>query len=648
MALQEIHTWTLGSVIRAFIDLVLAYFLLCGSVIAFFASKLCIFFGLYLPCPCKGSFFGYRNSNFCMHKLLFEWPSRKICSIKVMAAERFPFDLGRMKGHSCNVCDKIVEDKTYDSNRLVELEDEASCSSCSDPHLLSLVDKEKYGYDAKGKRVINLKRRPGIRRRRRGNYDFGKFSSAVPSHNLQSEVASTSCLPRNDSISKGQMNKSVTRASEKEVGALDTEDAQTSHDLDEQTCHSYEFNGSMVDSPERDKYSSSSENYLSDAQDNIHVVGNEENHIKMLENALAEEKAAYAALYLDLEKERAAAATSADEAIAMISRLQEEKATIEMEMRQYQRMIEERVNYDEEEMNILQDMLIRREMENHFLEKELEAYRKLDSRGSDQLNGKPKVLFDEWGQRPAIETREDPLQSESTTMPMVEKDKISNSSSNYIVAQTCINTEVGGEPEKNTQQKDPAHGNLHSSIYDAEPDVLDVHVIDENIEHKEEENEKIRCSSVSTDSNEPGNRNFDFGGNCPRTSKTVSDTSVTGPTSQLSMLASARCKSLPFDSGSDPSPAVHNEKLKIDKEIEFLGERLRMVQLEKEKLSLFAENGESEKGQLKLMAEITDYRLQIKQLRNPLRGTSLPPSSAKVSLRKRRSDIASLETSESS
>ncbi|KAE9611098.1 putative GTD-binding domain-containing protein [Lupinus albus] len=602
MALQEIHTWTLGSLIRAFIDLVLAYFLLCGSAIAFFASKLCMFFGLYLPCPCKGSFLGYRNSNFCMHKLLFEWPSRKICSIKVIAAERFPFDLGRMKSHSCNVRDKIVEDKTYDNNRLVELEDEASCSSCSGPNLLSLVDKENI-YDAKGKRIINLKRRSGIRRRRRGNYDSAKFSSVVPSHNLQSEVASTSCLPCDGSVSIGQTNQSITRASEKEVNVLDIEDAQTGHDLDEQTCHSYEFNGSMIDSPGRDKYSSSPENYLSDAQDIVQVVGNEEIRINMLENALEEVKTAYAALYLELEKERAAAATSADEAIAMISRLQEEKASIEMEMRQYQRMIEERVNYDEEEMNILQDILIRREMENHFLEKELEAYRKLDLRGSDQSNGKPKVMFDEWGQRPAIsvETREDPPQSENNTMPMVEKDEISNISSKYMVAQTCINTEVGKEPEKNTQQKDQAHGNLHSSTNDAEPDVLDVHVIDENIGLREEENEKISCSSFSTDSNEPRNRYLDFGGNCPRTSKMVSVTSVTGRTSQLSMLSTVRCKTLPFDSGSDPSCAVHNEKLMIDKEIEFLGERLRMVQLEKENLTLFAENGESEKGRLKLL-----------------------------------------------
>ncbi|CAL0306011.1 unnamed protein product [Lupinus luteus] len=570
MALQEIHSWTFGGLIGAFIDLVVAYFLLCGSAFAFFASKLFRFFGLYFPCPCKGSF-GYRNSNFCVHKLLFEWPSRKICSIQVMAAKRFPSDLVRVKGRSCNACDKIMED-------------EPSCSSCSGQHLLSLVDKEN-GYDAKGKRIMNPKRRSGIRRTRRGDYGPGRLSSVVLYDNLHSDVAPIS---------------SITRVSAKEVNVLDIEDAETGDNLDEKTSHSYEFNGSMVDRPGQDKYSSSSENFTSNVQGNVQIVGNEESHIKMLENALEEEKAAYAALYLELEKERAAAATAADEAIAMILRLQEEKASAEMEMRQYQRMIEERVNYDEEEMNVLQDILIKREMENHFLEKELDAYRQLDMRGSDRSNGKATVLFDKFGQRPpiSVETREDPRQTVSTTMPMVMEDEISKKLS------SCM---VGEEPENNTQQKDQAHYNLHRSFYDTEPDVLDVHVIDENIELREEENEKISSSSFSTVSNEPGNIYFDFGDDCPRTSKAESDTSVDGRTIQSSMLSSSSCKTLPFESGNDSSYAVHTEKLMIDREIEMLGERLRMAQLEKEKLKFSAESGEREKGRLKLPEEIANY-----------------------------------------
>lgn len=213
MAMQETHSWTLGGLIGAFIDLVLAYFLLCGSAIAFFASKFFRFFGLYLPCPCKGSF-GYRNSSLCVHNLLFEWPLRKICSIQVMAAKRFPFDLVRVKGHSCS----SGNEKKYD-NRLVQLEDEASCSSCSGPRLVPLVDKEN-GYDAKGKRIMSLKRRSGIRRRRRGNYDCGKLPLVIASDNHQSDVAFASCLSCNGSIVRDKTSESFNPASGKEASAL--------------------------------------------------------------------------------------------------------------------------------------------------------------------------------------------------------------------------------------------------------------------------------------------------------------------------------------------------------------------------------------------------------------------------------------------
>lgn len=444
MALQEIHSWTLGGVIGAFIDLFLAYFMLCGSVFTFFTYKFFSFFGFHLPCLCKG-ILGYRNRNFCWHKLLFEWPVKKICSIEVMAAKMFPFDLVWVKKEhsSCNVNDEVVE-KTYDNcSRLVELEDETHCSSCSG---LSLVEKESR-YDAKGKRDMNMKRKSGFRRRRRDSYDFGE----------RSDAALNSCLSVGGSAIEDRFIESVTPASGKEVGICYDEDAETGHDLDEKTshCYSYEFNGSMVDSPGQGKWSSSLEDFMSmsTAQDNVQFVGSEENHIKLLENALEEENVAYASLYLELEKERSAAATSADEAMAMISRLQEDKASMEMEMRQYQRMIEERVAYDEEEMNILQEILIRKEMEIFYLERELESYKQTDSKGSYQSNGKPAVQHDE----------------------------LSDISSSYIVAQNCINTEHGEEVEMNTEQKDRVCDDLHSSVGDAEPDVLDVHVIDDNI-----------------------------------------------------------------------------------------------------------------------------------------------------------------------
>ncbi|KAI8011876.1 Myosin-binding protein 3 [Camellia lanceoleosa] len=80
-------------------------------------------------------------------------------------------------------------------------------------------------------------------------------------------------------------------------------------------------------------------------------------------------------------------------------RSQDEKASIEMKAWQYQRRIEEKSAYDAEEMNILKEILVRRieeksaydaeemnilkeilvrrQKEKHFLEREVEAYRRM-------------------------------------------------------------------------------------------------------------------------------------------------------------------------------------------------------------------------------------------------------------------------------
>ena len=130
------------------------------------------------------------------------------------------------------------------------------------------------------------------------------------------------------------------------------------------------------------------------------VIVSESDKIRTLERALAEEKAACAFLCLELDKERAAAATAADEAMAMISRLQKDKASMEIEARQYERMIDEKFAYDEEEIDILKEILMRRERENHFLEKEIETYRRMSVTGDEQSNDDISDTLDDWGQRP--------------------------------------------------------------------------------------------------------------------------------------------------------------------------------------------------------------------------------------------------------
>lgn len=110
----------------------------------------------------------------------------------------------------------------------------------------------------------------------------------------------------------------------------------------------------------------------------------EENRIRLLEQALKHEREARDAFCIELEKERNAAASAADEAMAMILRLQEEKASIEMDARQYQRLIEEKSAFEAEEMNILTEILMRTEREKHFLEKELEVYRQMTYLGNEE------------------------------------------------------------------------------------------------------------------------------------------------------------------------------------------------------------------------------------------------------------------------
>lgn len=81
------------------------------------------------------------------------------------------------------------------------------------------------------------------------------------------------------------------------------------------------------------------------------------------------------ALFKELEEERSAAAVAANQAMAMITRLQEEKASLHMEALQYLRMMEEQAEYDMEALERANDLLAEKEKEMQDLEAELEIYR---------------------------------------------------------------------------------------------------------------------------------------------------------------------------------------------------------------------------------------------------------------------------------
>lgn len=96
--------------------------------------------------------------------------------------------------------------------------------------------------------------------------------------------------------------------------------------------------------------------------------------------ALQSERETLTALHNELEQERNCSATAASEALAMISRLQEEKAAVQLEARQFQRMVLEKAMYDQEAIEVLNELLVSREEEKLALEEEIRVCReKLDS-----------------------------------------------------------------------------------------------------------------------------------------------------------------------------------------------------------------------------------------------------------------------------
>jgi hypothetical protein len=426
----------------------------------------------------------------------------------------------------------------------------------------------------------------------------------------------------------------------------------------ERSQHSFELSGSIGEDQD---ISSSVETYTINAA--MGSVGNEANAIRMLELALEEEKGARAALYLELEKERAAAASAADEAIAMILRLQQDKASIQMEARQYQRMIEEKFVYDEEEMIILKEILVRREKENHFLEKEIEEYRQMSFLEHELPKGDLNDKANSWGQRPSSTQDLDDderlrLQVENNLPTGNKVRNISNRPSNYeaplvekqcqthgygllernvllagkekdnsIVCQSMTSEPAqighgiemkfscdGEELEKDGEDMDQASSNHRGSMLDTEPAVYDVHVIDDKKETWKEQS----GSSINNDVDEHRDYAVTLGTVGVWSSEAPSDHPIismeeTEPNihegnldraDELPVLSHSRSKSLLSDLGGESLYAVNSAKLKIDIEIERLRERLRIVQEEKENLSLNTENGNRKKDSLKLLEEI--------------------------------------------
>lgn len=79
--------------------------------------------------------------------------------------------------------------------------------------------------------------------------------------------------------------------------------------------------------------------------------------------------------YAELEKERMASASAADEAMAMILRLQNEKSSTEIEAKQYRQLAEQKQEFLQEVIESLQWDIINLEHERSEMEENLRLYR---------------------------------------------------------------------------------------------------------------------------------------------------------------------------------------------------------------------------------------------------------------------------------
>lgn len=364
MPCQKIQSWTFSGLVGAFLDLAIAYLLLCASTLAYLASKFLCLFGLSLPCPCNGLFLD-PNRNKCLQELLVNRPSEKVYSVQCSVKGNFPFD-------------SILTSDSGRVNGNLELEGETSCSLSpgrGEQGLRDVASVKQGRSEARGKGLASRRLRYGLRHRRKGALDRGKFGSAPLFDSLESDAQAVSLVPPN--ATAALVGDDTPERSSILVSPQDGREVSDDIGLQQRASGGFEIETTGYKNKRQEGTGSLSEQVNYNSTVDLHLESNTKNAVRVLEQALEEEHAAHVAVCLELEKERSAAATAADEAMAMILRLQEEKASIEMEARQYRRMVEEKSAYDAEEMNILKEILVRRETEKHFLEKEVETYRNM-------------------------------------------------------------------------------------------------------------------------------------------------------------------------------------------------------------------------------------------------------------------------------
>lgn len=171
-----------------------------------------------------------------------------------------------------------------------------------------------------------------------------------------------------DSMACDPAPQSPTQENPREVLDFDTEQPSHSSSLHDSSV----VPTTHVHSPEINAETPKSGNESLDGSSMTEIEG--ESIVDQLKRQIEYDKKCMDDLQKELEEERNASAIAANEAMSMITRLQEEKATLQMEALQYLRMMEEQAEYDNEEFEKVNDLLTEKEKEIQDLEAELEYY----------------------------------------------------------------------------------------------------------------------------------------------------------------------------------------------------------------------------------------------------------------------------------
>ncbi|CAN8311271.1 unnamed protein product [Cochlearia groenlandica] len=479
------------SLIGAFLNLFVAYLLLCTSLFIHLVLRFLGFLGLPLPRFHNGRFGDYANLKRCLQGDLINYATERISAVDRSIKSKIPFG-------------SITSDD--DTNRFVEMKlvrknnGDVSNARVKD-ETEDLPGNDQNGINSNGLNVMTVQGGKGKRfvtRRSRNHRRGGRADS----QSLRS-ISSTQAF--DETIKKNLMQSCD--------GFIRAKDERCSGSVKarEKT--------SLFLWPELEKVKHEEQTFVGKAEDN-------NNYVRALQESLREERAARAAVCVELDKERSAASSAADEAMAMIHRLQDEKATIEMESMQFKRMVEEKSTFDAEEMVILKDILIRREREKHFLEKEVEAYRDL-----------------------LVE----PVEFEEKNLAEENKQNQDSQEKRALLVQ---------------EVKVPVLDMYKSDSEVAYSHVRDVYMVKEETENNGKKKKNTQESSVL------------------KTEDQESGIIVTGIARKLPPLCRPRKKSLSSSGNRRKSmSAVDYERLKIENEVELLRERLKTVQEEREELT---------------------------------------------------------------